>query len=73
MGGRGSMGGRGGRGGRYRSNNFLEVPNIKGLGPGVIEHFEHSKSESSNYKFLAIVIILIIIGIFIYIFRQQNL
>jgi hypothetical protein len=73
-GGRGSIG-RGGRGsiGRHRSDNFLEVPNIKGLGPGVIENFEHAGIESPNYKFLAIVIILIIVGVFIYIMRQQNL
>ncbi len=72
--GRGSVG-RVGRGnmGRHRSDNFLEVPNIKGLGPGVIENFEHAGTESPNYKFLAIVIILIIVGVFIYIMRQQNL
>lgn len=76
-------GGRG-RGKMYRSleeQNFLEVPNIKGLGPGVIENFQDLQqiSETSttkkgliNYKFLAIIIILIIIGVVFYITREQR-
>lgn len=64
---------RGGGMGRHRSDSFLEVPNIKGLGPGVVENFEHDQPQSPNYKFLAIIIVLIIIGVFIYVMRQQNL